>query len=142
QSWSPLAPEPVEFVALNFDFHPRWIREQLTAAGFRPEATRTVSHFRLELLKRTVPLQLLVTLDRALQPSGRWWQWSPSVFIRSKHPAGGPMAAPGSFFACPECQTPLGDVLPAGQDARLDCDGCGRRWSVQNGLYDFKEPVE
>ena len=132
QSWSPLAPEPVEFVALNFDFHPRWIREQLTAAGFQPEATRTVSHFRLELLKRIVPLRLLVALDRTLQPS----------FIRSKHPAGGPMAAPGSFFACPECQTPLGDVLSAGQDARLDCDGCGRCWSMKNGLYDFKEPVE
>lgn len=142
QSWSPFTPEPVEFVALNFDFHPRWIREQLVAAGFRPETARTVSHFRLDVLKRMLPVGLLVTLDRALQPTGRWWQWTPSVFMRSRHPVGGAVAAPGMFFACPECQTPLGDVLPASEDGLLVCEGCGRRWAVRDGLYDFKEPVE
>ena len=29
QEWSPFDREPVEFVELNFDFHPAWIREQL-----------------------------------------------------------------------------------------------------------------
>jgi ubiquinone/menaquinone biosynthesis C-methylase UbiE len=29
QNWSPYTDEPVEFVALNFDFHPRWIRDQV-----------------------------------------------------------------------------------------------------------------
>jgi hypothetical protein len=41
------------------------------------------------------------------------------------------------FFACPECATPLGDP----QDQALVCSGCGRRWPVVDGLYDFKEPL-
>ena len=36
QRWSPFLPEPVEFAALNFDFHPRWIHRQLVTAGFPP----------------------------------------------------------------------------------------------------------
>src|SRR5687768_9820421 len=36
QQWSPFSPEPVEFVKLNFDFHPRWMRRQLQTAGFHP----------------------------------------------------------------------------------------------------------
>ena len=47
QNWSPFDREPVEFVALNFDFHPRWIREQVTGAGFTPSKTLAVSYFRL-----------------------------------------------------------------------------------------------
>ena len=46
QDWSPFALEPIEFVDLNFDFHPRWIRQQLTQANFAPGKMLTVSHFR------------------------------------------------------------------------------------------------
>jgi ubiquinone/menaquinone biosynthesis C-methylase UbiE len=137
QSWSPFDLEPVEFVAMNFDFHPRWIRQQLTEAGFQPGATLTVSHFRMRLLKRLVPMQLLATLDRFAQPTGRWWQWSPSVFVASNHPEWGEPALPGTFFACPQCRTPLHDA--AGK--RLTCTGCGLQWAVDDGLYDFKEPL-
>ena len=55
QEWSPFAPEPVEFVALNFDFHPRWIQDRLQEAGFYPGEIRTVSHFRLGSLKDKLP---------------------------------------------------------------------------------------
>ncbi|RIK18630.1 MAG: hypothetical protein DCC51_10165 [Anaerolineae bacterium] len=41
QAWSPYDPEPVEFVALNFDFHPDWIRARLTEVGFTPGAAKT-----------------------------------------------------------------------------------------------------
>ena len=33
QAWSPFAPDPVEFVELNFNFHPAWMRRQFSAAG-------------------------------------------------------------------------------------------------------------
>src|SRR3990172_1769918 len=49
QSWSPFTREPVEFAALNFDFHPGAVFDWLAAAGFTVEAKRTVSHFRLGL---------------------------------------------------------------------------------------------
>lgn len=143
QSWSPFAPQPVEFVELNFDFHPRWIRQQLQASGFTPGQTLSVSHFRLDLLKRTLPNHLLVALDSAIQWTGSLWQFSPSVFIRSLHPTSGVVSAPGTFFACPRCQTPLrtGGFTADEAGEPLLCSGCGTEWPVADGLYDFKQPL-
>jgi ubiquinone/menaquinone biosynthesis C-methylase UbiE len=83
QSWSPFTPEPVEFAALNFDFHPKAIRHWLTDLGFRVEKTRTVSHFRAGPLKRMVPAKALAALDGLFQPSGALFQLTPSVFVRA-----------------------------------------------------------
>lgn len=139
QTWSPFDLEPVEFVPLNFDFHPGWMRRQLAAAGFQPGRTLTVSHYRLNLLKRLLPAGWLAAMDSAVQGTGRWWQLAPSVFIRSQAPPTNEAAAAGSFFACPECRTPLGEIV----NERLICPrpACGQQWPVQDGLYDFKRPV-
>ena len=138
QDWSPYTSEPIEFVALNFDFHPRWIKERLTAVNFHPGRTLTVSHFRLTLLKKIIPAGLLASLDSLAQWTGRWFQLAPSVFVYSRlQQESAPTS--GGFFACPECRTALGEAV----DSRLICSraGCGRRWRVENGLYDFKEPI-
>lgn len=138
QKWSPFQPAPVEFVELNFDFHPGWMRRQLVGGGFAPGRTLTVSHFRLPLLKRIAPLPLLVKMDSLAQLTGDWWQLTPSVFVASQAPPDGAMAAAGNFFACPRCQSPLGEP----RQGLLHCpkEACGRRWRLQDGLYDFKEP--
>jgi hypothetical protein len=139
QSWSPFDPEPVEFVALNYDFHPRWMRRQLQAAGFQLHRQRTVSHFRLALLKRLLPAALLAGADRLLQPTGQLLQLSPSVFIHSSAPPGNSLPADGAIFSCPHCGTTLG---PPGS-RRMACSNraCGRVWEWRDGVYDFKEPV-
>lgn len=139
QAWSPFEPKPVEFVELNFNFHPAWICRQLQQVGFRPGPPLTVSHFRFDPLKRWIPTTWLVKLDSVLQWSGRWGQFAPSVFLPVGHPSHGETAAPDALFACPRCQTPL----PSVQNGRLACTNstCGRQWRVQNGLYDFKEPL-
>ena len=136
QTWSPFDREPVEFIPLNFDFHPHWIWEQLARAGLQRQAVRTVSHFRMGLLKRLFPTSWLVALDTLAQPTGRWWQWSPSVFVRAA--AGEKDAAPmGLFFACPECGTPLG----APPESAFTCTGCSRTWRRQGSIYNFREPA-
>jgi SAM-dependent methyltransferase len=139
QQWSPFDPEPVEFVELNYDFHPRWIREQLQTAGFQPGRMLTVSHYRLNLLKRLLPTTLLVTLDRLAQLTGNWWQLSPSVFVKNQHPVTGNTAAANTFFACPNC----GTILAEPQNDLLICSqaSCGHRWPVLDGIYDFREPA-
>lgn len=137
QKWSPFEPSPVEFVALNFDFHPGWIYQQLQKAGFAPGRALTVSHYRVPLLKKTMPTDWLVGLDSLAQWTGNWFQFSPSVFVHNQHPTQGASAPADAFFACPECQTPL----PEPQDGRLPCPTCQRQWRVENGLYDFKEPL-
>ena len=139
QTWSPYDRAPVEFVALNFDFHPAWIRQQLAATGFAPAEQLTTSHFRFAPVKRLIPTGWLVAADSAIQRTGAWWQLTPSVFVHSRHSDNAPAAPPAAFFACPVCRTPLGE--PAAE--RLTCanPACGRAWRVENGLYDFKEPV-
>ncbi|MCA9994291.1 MAG: class I SAM-dependent methyltransferase [Anaerolineales bacterium] len=139
QYWSPFALEPVEFVALNFDFHPRWIRQQLQQAHFTPGKMLTVSHYRIAPLKRLVPTSLLVTLDALAQQTGNWWQLSPSVFVQNQHPDQGQTAVSGTFFACPTCKTALGEE----KNGRLACPNpaCQHQWRIEDSLYDFKEPI-
>jgi hypothetical protein len=110
----------------------------LASAHFLPEQALTVSHFRIPILKRVAPTSVLVAADSLVQHSGKWWQLSPSVFVASRAEAKGEPAAPDAFFACPACQTPLGEAI----QERLHCTNrsCGRTWQLVDGLYDFKEP--
>ena len=52
QEWSPFTLQPVEFVKLNFDFHPKAIRYWLDQQDFTIQKTLTLSHFRIGWLKR------------------------------------------------------------------------------------------
>ena len=133
QGWNPFTPDLVEFAALNFNFHPKAIKRDLQAIGFVIERVRTVSHFRVGFLKRTMPLRFLVGLDALLQWTGRLVQASPSVFVRARVAGKQRDAAGDVLFQCPRCQT----VIPgAGDD--LVCGGCGARWPFQDGIYDFR----
>ena len=142
QSWSPFSPEPVEFAALNFDFHPATIRAWLQLNGFVIERQLTVSHFRIGVLKRLVPLGLLVGMDSLAQLTGNLWQLTPSVFIRSRlqpvrSSRDSSEANPwekGEFFRCPACgHGPLPDTPPV-----LVCSSCGASYPVVDGIYDLR----
>jgi ubiquinone/menaquinone biosynthesis C-methylase UbiE/uncharacterized protein YbaR (Trm112 family) len=137
QNWNPFDPTPYEFVELNFDFHPRWMEAQLRQTGFTLQARRSVSHFRLGLLKRLVPTEYLVKLDRLAQPTGRWWQLTPSVFVKNRATLARPTAKEGSFFRCPVCYSADLAELPH----MLTCEACQRVWPIRDGLYDFREPL-
>jgi ubiquinone/menaquinone biosynthesis C-methylase UbiE len=135
QAWSPFALEPVEFTALNFDFHPRAIRSWLAQSGFEIRRQLTVSHFRIDLLKRRVPLSWLTAMDSLAQLTGDWWQLSPSVFILARTP--GPAEPPPAelVFRCPECQHyPLAPHADG-----LACPACDRGYALQDGIYNFKD---
>lgn len=134
QTWSPFSEEPVEFMALNFDFHPRAVRRYLRNAGFSVGRILTVSHFRIGILKRLVPTRLLVWLDSLASLTGPLWQFSPSVFVRAEAVGSTAKAATGAFFKCPAC----GTALPEAKGGVLAC-GNGHRWGVKDGIYNFKE---
>lgn len=135
QTWNPFTPEPVEFVKLNFDFHPRTMLEWLDLSQFNVQQIRALSYFRLGLLKRLVPTAWLVNLDTLLQPTGQWLQFSPSIFVRAQATGHTPQAIAGEFFCCPACQNPQ---LKDNGDHLL-CEPCGRRWEAEGGIYDFRE---
>lgn len=136
QAWSPWTRDPVEFAPLNFDFHPGAMKAWVHAAGFRVDRQLTVSHYRLPLLKRWVPLRVLVALDAAAQLTGNWWQLSPSVFLRAKATGGTEPAPEGAFWRCPVCGSYDLESGPNG----LHCRSCGRVWELRDGIYDFKTP--
>ncbi len=134
QKWSPFSPEPVEFVELNFDFHPRTTRQWLADSGFEVERQLTVSHFRIGLLKRLVPHRLLVWFDSLAQLTGNWWQLSPSVFVRSRARGASTTVPLGVLFQCPKC----GSTHLRSEPEALVCSGCQVEWPVRDGIYDFR----
>ena len=132
QNWNPNSPEPVEFAALNFDFHPQTVRSWLKSLDFVPEKTLTVSHFRMGFFKKVFPLGLLVWMDSVAQITSDWWQLTPSIFTRSSLKTVKENASEGSFFKCPKCGAALEDTPPL-----LKCT-CGQTYKVEDGIYDFR----
>jgi SAM-dependent methyltransferase/DNA-directed RNA polymerase subunit RPC12/RpoP len=137
QPWNPFAKEPVEFIPLNFDFHPSAMRSWLREKKFAIERELAVSHFRMGWLKRNIPTGLLVALDSLFQPLGAVWQYTPSLFVRARAEGGSPAAKPGAFFKCPSCGAALNDA----KGAYIECSGCGKKWGIKNGVYNFKTPL-
>jgi SAM-dependent methyltransferase len=141
QNWSPFNNEPYEFADLNFDFHPRWVAEKLAAAGFGVEDGLAVSYFRFPLFKRLVPPRLLARADGALQRVGAAWKLTPSVFLRTRvqgDGAGASATSGAGLFVCPACRS---DRLVE-HDSALVCQGCSAAWGIDDGIYDFKAPLE
>ena len=126
QEWNPFALEPVEFVELNFDFHPAYIRAHLDEAGLAFETWTALSLFRWQPLKRRFSPQRLAALEGLLRPLASLYPLTPSVLLRAR--ARKPAAqAPAHLLACPECHGPLEEeprrvcAPPAGSMA-------GERW--------------
>jgi ubiquinone/menaquinone biosynthesis C-methylase UbiE len=137
QEWNPNTLDPVEFVELNFNFHPKYIEQELDKAGFAMQERIPVSFFRLGLLKRTVPANVLVGLDSVLQKTG--WLVAPSIF--TKNIARGTSTnqvelASNDIFACPQTG---GDLR---REGNFLINAAGTRWEIRDGIYDFKEPID
>lgn len=143
QHWSPFEPDPLEFVELNFNFHPSWMRQQFAAAGLSVTQIRTLSHYRSNTLKQLLPTSLLVTLDGWAQTTGNRWQLTPSIFLQAKAKKSA-AASPAGFFQCPHCRSPHLIVTdhPAHAEYILTCQQCEFGWQHKDGIYDFKTPVK
>lgn len=139
QQWNPFDDEPIEFVELNFNFHPDYIKQELSAAQLDPGRMLTVSHYRINLLKRFFPTSLLVTMDSFAQLTGDWWQLAPSVFVQTTASGQDNEAVPDdAFWRCPDC----GGYAVSKQGDTMACDGCGSTYAIVNGVYDFKAPIK
>ena len=136
QKWNPHDLDPVEFIELNFDFHPDYMREQLQAAGFATKRSIPVSFFRIGVLKNMLPTGLLAGMDGVLQLTGL--HYTPSIFTRNIATGASPdNLGTDSLFVCPDDGhelTRVGDTLM--------CKSCGQRWAIRDGIYDFKAPLE
>lgn len=136
QTWSPYDLQPVEFVELNFDFHPDYMKQKLTEANFVMQRSMPVSFFRVSFLKNRVPAAILSAADSFLQHSGL--HVTPSIFTSNTATGESPNEIESdSLFVCPE----TGGELQRESDTLLNVT-TGRRWAIRDGIYDFKAPLE
>ena len=138
--WNPYTLDPIEFVELNFNFHPEHILREAAQLGFDVRDVVPVSWFRIGLLKRTLPMRLLAGMDSVLQRSG--WPISPSIFLDLQlkgtrgNRAVSPSRDPLEILSCPQSGSLLrrdGDVLVSDN---------GIRWGIREGVYDFRQPLD
>lgn len=150
QDWNPYHRKPVEFVELNFDFHPDYIRDMLRATGFSIKRRLPVSFFRLARLKSMLPTGILVNADSILQHTGLLI--TPSVFVKAIA-TGGRETVPFGQFAPDNTNIPMHDVdalfAEPETGAPLEREGnymisrqTGARYEIREGIYDFKAPVD
>ncbi|HSB65044.1 MAG TPA: methyltransferase domain-containing protein [Anaerolineales bacterium] len=137
QSWSPYSLDSVEFETLNYDFHPQMVREWLKEAKFELLEQLAVSYFRLGVLKRRLPLNLLKRFEAWVQPTGNFCQFSPSVFTRNQAVGDSPIAQTGTFFKCPACGAY--NLQPHGP--RIICLECSNEYPIRDGIFDFRLQV-
>lgn len=143
---NPYALEPYEFVKLNFDYHPEYIREKLNAVDFAIRATRGVSLFRIGALKRVVPTSLLVTLDAKLQASIATLAITPSIFYKTESVKQGDARLNEMLWRCVHCgatkmirQTTAWDESSRFDGSqRLVCQNCSRAYVQVDGIWEFK----
>ena len=144
QSWSPYDVEPIEFVKLNFDFHPKWMSKRFTEAGLQTTEQFGVSHFRLPQLKKLVGPTILSKLDGALFSVGGKAPIAPSVFTKLE--ASMAEIVEDDFdrndltklFCCPKCQTATFSQI---EESKLSCKSCDTIYICKNGIWDFKTPM-
>jgi ubiquinone/menaquinone biosynthesis C-methylase UbiE len=137
QSWNPFSPDPVEYLPLNFDFHPASVRRWLSSAGFSILHLATVSHFRIGWVKKIVPASALARVDFLLGYTGRFWQLTPSVFLLAQSNATLPEKGSG-FFQCPHCRGSDFEELNGAGNSFLACRNCRRNYPIRDGIYDFR----
>ena len=146
QKWSPLEQEPVEFVELNFDFHPEWMAHQLRQAGLVTRQRLAVSHFRMPALKRRVAAERLAAIDRRLFVPGGTFPLAPSVFLQvgteeacarsSVSTAADDVAG---ILRCARCGA---EPLQRVDEDRVVCRSCSAAYGRHLGVWDMKESID
>ena len=144
QKWSPFSLAPLEFVALNFDFHPVWMNQQFVVAGLLCKQQWGVSHFRLPMLKQRFAAHTLAKLDSYLFRPGGYYPVAPSVFVQATLAENRPPSVHShnqtitTLFRCPLCRAETFELVT---EEQLLCRQCNAAFAKKAGIWDFKEPV-
>ncbi len=138
QAWNPNDLNPVEFVEMNFNFHPLYMQNALDRTGFITHDRVPVSWLRLGLFKRVLPLSMMLGVDSLLQKPK--WLVSPSIFTKNSPKPDDSIPdntdlTGNRIFACPITGSELVE------DGNYLVNRDGLRWEIKDGIYIFKEPA-
>lgn len=133
QKWNPFSPEQVEFVELNYNFHPKTILKTLDQNGFHNQKYLGVSFYRADWFKNHIGHDRLVRWDSHLQDLWPLKGYTPSIFTLNQAVGSSQIPSPGSFFSCPICSAALPQVK-----ATQTCPNCSHQWQYDQGIYEFR----
>lgn len=143
QAWSPFTGEPVEFVALNFDFHPAWMQTQFSESGLVEVDRMALSHFRLPMFKQFFSADQLVNVEQKFFRLSGTYPVAPSVLVKARLLQDRRRAEVSTaservetLFRCPHCITEHMERIAKTQ---VRCKGCGNQYSQTGGIWDFKQ---
>lgn len=132
---NPFSDAPYEFVKLNFDYHPSYIRKNLEKVGFQIQTARAVSTFRIGALKRAVPTNWLVAWDAALQRPTARLAIAPSILYRAENLKPGDARANKNLWRCVNCQA----ETIAAEGLTLRCETCRAEFFQTDGIWEMKK---
>jgi SAM-dependent methyltransferase len=70
---------PVSFPFFNY--HPNQIRTLLLSRDFAILKRLSVSNFRSPVIKKVLPVKLLLFLEKIISPIASYYRWGPSIFV-------------------------------------------------------------
>ncbi|MCC7289750.1 class I SAM-dependent methyltransferase [bacterium] len=120
------------------NFHPKDIAQRLKILGFTLLKKQDVSFFRLELIKKIIPIRLLVMFEGLMQRAVSWTSIAPSIFyklvLKKKTPKEGQnFGKIEDILICPNCQGEL-DF----KKETCKCSKCEARYEKVAGIWDFR----
>lgn len=134
---SPFSLTPSRIGETIQNYHPRYIKDILNRNGFKIIRRLSVSNFRLQAIKRVVPLKLLMFLEDIYQNAFSFISLGPSIFLKSVLEKPRNMEHGNQWpqmLACPHCGNPGLDFYPQ----QVKCRGCKKIYPVEEGIYNFR----
>ncbi len=117
------------------NYHPRNITKLLHKSGFKVLKKTNCSFFRINFLKKTLPLSVLVFFENIFQKLFSWTNITPSIILKTKQTTGGRKNFQKfeDILCCPKCKSDL--VI---SKEKADCKKCKKTFKNDNGIWDFR----
>ena len=87
QDFASHAPEKIKTRPASFPFfnyHPNQIRTLLLSHNFEILKRLSVSNFRSPIIKKLLPVKVLLFLEKIISPVASYYRWGPSIFVLSR----------------------------------------------------------
>lgn len=126
---------------LFYNFHPRYIKNQLLTSGFLLLKTISASNLRHRFFKKTLGVKAMIFLEKIFQPLFNLIKFGPSIFILAEKKAGtknnmlvSQYSNISDILICPKCGSD--DLMILKPEIR--CKKCEKTYSIVDGIYDFR----
>ncbi|MFA7308548.1 MAG: methyltransferase domain-containing protein [Patescibacteria group bacterium] len=138
---NPFKHEPEDQSDLFYNFHPTWIEGKIRKSGLSIRRILSVSNLRAGLIKKILPVSVMVLLEKVFQILFAPIRFAPSIFVLAQKGTGKlknsrtkEQEALTGILQCPSCTSHL--LLFA--QTHILCNGCHKSYPIIDGIYDFR----